>query len=721
MAIIGDIRKRSGLLVGLIASAIFLFLVGDAVNNRYDVFKGNKSNDAGSVNGQAITYQDYSTQVNDNVKNMESQYKMSIGDQQRNAISKQTWDDLVSKYVMEDACAKTGLTVSDDELVSLTTTANLHPMLRQQLFGNNPVDVAGLNNFIRNLDIDDKGQEPGAKRKFWNSMVKEVKKAQLQSKYSILVADGIGNVPNWMADELYYETNKSADIKYVMLPYGEVNDNEIKYTDNDLKDYLSLNAARFTTSVEMRNVRYRSFDIIASPVDSAATLKSLTDKLDDFKSGKSKSDDSLFVKLFSETPFTDLYKTKEQLTGSVVADSLIGLPVGTVIGPYVDGGMYKFAKVSARKLMSDSVKVKEIIFSFANVKSEAEQKSRLALIDSLYKAIDSLHADFGAVAAQYSDDPASKNNGGLVGWVQANDQQHDEYYKSIVFHNGVVGKVYRYIDAGNNVIRLIEIAEEKPSKVGVKVSYYTRSIMPSQETENDIYSNVNQFVSGTSSEDKFKAYMKEHPQDIKTARQITKESYDVMGLGSARALVKWVFNAKRGDISPIISLGSGANDRRHIIAYLESVTGKGSPDLESVREEVKRAYLQEKKFELLAKKITDAKASNIDDLAAKLGKPAMEADHVTFMNGNLPTGPEPAVAAAGVYLAQGKLSGPVKGNAGAFAVQKMNGIDPAKPIDLTQEIMMAKQNAYTKARQAAEALKKLARIDDNRLNFEGGN
>jgi len=715
MAIIGDIRKRSGLLVGAIALSIILFLLGDAVNNQFSVLGKGRVTDAGSVNGQTIAYTEYSNQVNENVKNMEAQYRMSIPDQQRNMISQQTWEDMVNKIVMNDACAKTGLTVSDDEMVSLTTTENASPTIRQ-VFGGERFNPAGVKQFLQNIDIDEKGQEPGYKRKAWNQLVKEVKKSQLQNKYGLLVAKGVGNVPNWMAENLYVEMNKSADFKYVMFPYADVNDNDIKYTDNDLKDYLAKNAGKFTSNEETRNIRYVSFDIAASSIDSLATLKSLTDKLDEFKKGEKKGDDSLFVKLYSETGFDDLYKTKEQLLGSAVSDSVFSLPVKTVIGPYVEGGMYKYAKISARKMMSDSVKVKEIVFSFANVKTEAEQKTRLMLIDSLYKAIDSLHTDFGSVAASYSDDPASKMSGGIVGWVQMANPQLDEYYKSIVFHNGEPGKTYKYLDGQNNLIKFIQIAEEKPSKPAVKVAYYTHSIMPSQATENNIYSTVNQFASTNSTEEKFKAYMKDHPQDIKNAQRIKKESYDIQGLGSARSLVKWVFEAKRGDISPIKTI-----DKKHVIAYLESVTGKGTPDLESVRETVKMMYLQDKKFELLSKKIADAKATGVDDLAAKLGKVGMEADRITFQNANLPTGNEPAVAATGVYLAQGKMSAPIKGNAGVFVVQKLNGIDPPKATDLSQQAMMLKQRSYMKARDAAEALKKLSKVEDNRLYFEGGN
>jgi peptidyl-prolyl cis-trans isomerase D len=720
MAVIGSIRKRSGLLVGAIALSIFLFLLGDAVNNNFGVLKGGKGNEAGTVDGEKIPYKEYSDQVAESVKNMESQYKMSLPEQQRNEVNKQTWDDLVTKIVMNEASAKTGLTVSDDEMVALTTTKDASPMIRQP-FGGERFDPTYVKQFLQNIDIDEKGQEPGYKRKAWNQLVKEVKKSQLQNKYAMLVAKGVGNVPTWMAENLYFEGNKAADFKYTSIPYSDVNDTEIKYTDNDLKDYLSKNAAKFMSPDETRNIRYVAFNISASSVDSAATLKSLTDRLDEFKKGEKKTDDSLFVKLYSETQFDDLYRTKDQLAGSIVADSLFSLPVKTVIGPYVEGGSYKFAKISAVKMMSDSVKVKEIVFSFANVKSEAEQKTRLQLIDSVYKLIDSLHADFGAMAAAYSDDPASKGNGGVVGWVNFNNPQLDEYYKSIVFHNGEPGKTYKYLDAQNNLIKFVQIAEEKPSKKGIKVAYYSRQIIPSQATENEIYSTVNQFVSSNSSEDKFKAYMKDHAADVKTAVNITKGSYDVMGLGSARALVKWVYGAKRGDISPIVSLGSTTTDRKHIIAYLESVTGKGTPDLESVREAVKFRYLQDKKFELLSKKITDAKASTVDELATKLGKSSLEASHVTFQSGNLPTGNEPAVAATGVYIAQGKMSAPIKGNNGVYVVQKINGIDPPKPTDLTQQNMMLKQMSYMKARSAADALKKLAKIDDNRLFFEGGN
>ena len=309
----------------------------------------------------------------------------------------------------------------------------------------------------------------------------------------------------------------------------------------------------------------------------------------------------------------------------------------------------------------------------------------------------------------------------MVGWVNSADPRFDEFYKSIVFHNGVPGKAYKYLDAQNNLIKFVEIAEEKPSKPGLKIAYFTRSLLPSQETENNIYSTVTQFASAHSTEAAFKKYATDHPSEIKTAGNITKSSYSVTGLESARSIVKWVFDAKRGDISSIktVDNSSVANGRKHVIAYLESITGKGTPDLESVKDQVKFYYLRDKRYELLAKKITDAKAANIDDLGAKLGKTVQVAERSIFANPNIPSGNEPSVVAVGVYIAQGKLSGPIKGNLGVFAVEKTAGVDPPAATDLSRQTMMVQQNGMNKARAAQDALKKLAKVNDYRLNFEG--
>lgn len=717
MAVIGEIRKHSGVLVGAIALSIVGFLVMDATNSQFSVLKGGRSNNIGTVAGEGIAYQDYQKQVDETTRNMEERMRgQNITDEMKTQIRMQTWEEMVNNKIMEKAYANSGLAVTDDELVEIFTGKNVHPYVQQQF--TNPqtgqFDPQVVKGYMQSLDRDEQGQEPGTKRRQWAAFEKEIKKSELVEKYSTLVQKGL-TTPSWMAEMAYEDANKTADLRYVALPYAELNDNDLKITDDELKKYLNEHKARFRQEEETRKVRYVAFDILPSAKDSASVLRSLVEKMEEFKGGKNKSEDSMFVKIQSETAFVDLYETADQLAGNVIKDSLMSMPVGTVIGPYVEGGMYKLAKISARKMMSDSVRVREVVFSFNQVKDEAGRNARLKLIDSLYRAIDSFGADFGAIAAQYSDDNNSKMNGGLIGWVKANDPQKDAFYKSIVFHNATLGKAYRYVSQQENAIKFLQVVEEKPSKPGVKVAYFTKSILPSPETERTIYAEASKFAGDNGSEDKFKAFAKAHPEQVKDLMAVRKQDFMLMGLGNARSIVKWAYDAQRGDVSPIKTI-----DKKHVVAYLEAVRAKGTPDLESVKEQVKMFCTRDKKFELLSKKIKEANAASVDALAAKLGKEPQQADRVMFANPMLGSGTyEPAVIAAGISLANGKMSAPVMGNQGVYVVQKINGVDPPKATDLTQYLQQLQQQAAGKAgRGAQETLKRLANVEDDRLNFE---
>ena len=95
-------------------------------------------------------------------------------------------------------------------------------------------------------------------------------------------------------------------------------------------------------------------------------------------------------------------------------------------------------------------------------------------------------------------------------------------------------------------------------------------------------------------------------------------------------MIKWAFNAKKGDVSSIFTV-----DKKHVVAVLEQVRAAGLPEPDVARMVVEHDIILEKKFEILAKKANDAKANSIDELAAKLGKPVSDAAHVSFASPGL--------------------------------------------------------------------------------------
>ena len=711
MALIGKLRQRSGIIIGAIAVSILGFLVMDATNSQSGVLKG-RSTTVGTVNGESIDYTEFMAKYEENQRNAEEQMRNQGGltDEQRNYLRQQTWEEYVSNTILDKTYEKNGITVTDDEMVELTTGQNVHPYIRQSF--TNPqtgqFEPQFVKMFIQNLDQDEKGAEPGTKRKQWNNLEKEIKKNQLTQKYNALIAKGL-TVPSWYAESMYQDANKTADVKFLAFPYSEINEADIKYTDDDLKKYLEKNAARYEQKEESRKLQYVSFDILPSSSDSALALNTLNEKLEDFKKGEKSGDDSLFVKIYSETAFNNFYFTRDELASSPVADELFTQPVKTVVGPYIEDDMFKYTKIVNRKGLSDSVRVREIIFSFENVKTQEEAQAKRKLFDSVFTEIDSFKKDFGMMAAMFSEDQESRMKGGDRGWIKFG--QSEQVYNAAVFYFASKGEVIKTYT--QNALHIVQILEDRPSKPAVQVAYFTKSILPTPETERAIYAAASKFAADNSSEEKFKKAAKTNP-NARTIEYVAKNDFNVVGVNNARELVRWAFNAKKGDVSSII-----AAEKKHIVAYLEAIREKGTPELDAVNDQVKIAFIKDKKFELIAKKIEAASAKRIEVLASKNGKEVAFAERASFSNpvlGNV--GYEPNVAAAAVYSKPNKLSAPIMGNMGAYVVEKVSGVDPPKATDLAAYLYQGRQIAGAKAnRGALETLKKIAKIKDNRFDF----
>lgn len=708
MAVIGSIRKRSGLLIALIGVSIIGFLLMDATNSQFGVLKGNR--DAlGKVNGHKISNNDYNSKYNQNLENMQSQAAQQgrqISEADKDNLQTQTWNDMVNDFILEDVYKKTGIQVTGAEMGELATGKFPHRYILQY-FGNpqtGQYDPSRVKQMISNLDQTPEGTKPGEMRKQWLAFEASMKKDQLQQKYNNLISKGL-TAPNWMAEVAFMDQSRTVDFRYVMLPYAEINDNDVKISDEDLKDYLNKHKARYSQDEEYRKLQYVTFPIVASAADSTATLRRLDANLADFTKGTTVSEDSVFVKVYSEQGFDEVYYTKDQVF-SPVKDTLFSVPVKTVIGPYLDGGAFKYAKVSDRKMISDSVHVREIVFGFQGMKQgDAAVAAKFKLIDSVFKAIDSLGADFGMMAAMYSDDPNSKMKGGDIGWVKMGEKE--KQYNDLIFYRAQKGKAYRTIVQAEDAVHIVQVVEDRPSKQAVLATYYAASILPSTETEGEISRNAAKFITDNPNKAKFVESGKKI--GMRAADRVMADMYVIPGLGSARNLVKWAFQSKEGDISSVSTI-----DGKLVIAMVDQVVEKGEPNFEAVKEELRFEVLREKKYEMLAKKVNDAKAANIDDLAAKLNKMVNNADKTTF---GRPVNGEGVVVATAFSAPSGKLSAPIKGLAGAYVIQPIGVTEPQKPTDFSMFGFMLKQQADQKANMSSVALKKMANIDDYRLEF----
>jgi peptidyl-prolyl cis-trans isomerase D len=197
---------------------------------------------------------------------------------------------------------------------------------------------------------------------------------------------------------------------------------------------------------------------------------------------------------------------------------------------------------------------------------------------------------------------------------------------------------------------------------------------------------------------------------------MTNAEHFVADLRGTREAMKWIFDAKEGEVSPLYECGN--NDNLLVVA-LTKVHPVGYRAIEALKDEIKQEVLRDKKFEQLQSKLAGVKA--IAD-AQKVGAKVDTVKQITF---SAPvfvqaTGSsEPALAGAVAVTAQGQFSkAPVKGNGGAYVFQvlKKAAREEAK-FDVKQQEQQLTRQAMQAAGRFMQELYEKANVVDNRYLF----
>jgi peptidyl-prolyl cis-trans isomerase D len=174
-------------------------------------------------------------------------------------------------------------------------------------------------------------------------------------------------------------------------------------------------------------------------------------------------------------------------------------------------------------------------------------------------------------------------------------------------------------------------------------------------------------VSENKTLEQLEANAKKFGYSVQERKDIYNSEHTVAGLRSTRDAMKWIFDAKAGDVSPLYECGN--NDHLLVLA-LTKVHPEGYRDLSDVEDMVKQEVIRDKKFEKAAAQLAGVKS--IADAKAK-GATIDSVRQITF---SAPVfvqaagASEPALSGAVAAAKQGQFSAaPVKGNGGAYLFQ----------------------------------------------------
>lgn len=694
MGVMTFMRTKMGyFLVGGIAVVLALFVLEPLLTQ--GSMLTSSRNVVGSIDGQDISYEEFSPKVEQSIAQFKQQYGGNINPQMQAMAVDQAWQAEIANTVLTKEYDRLGLAVSGDELFDLLQGNNPSPLI-VQYFGDPQTGQVNRAGVISSLKAQAK--DPQLKQQ-WDMLQLEIEKQALQQKYANLVRNSV-YVTSLEATDDYTNRNKLASFKYVDLPYSSILDADVKITDADYQAYFDANKKRFENPVETRGFEYVSFSFLPTAADSVA-VKAQVDKLaEDFRSTPN---DSLFAANNSDVKVPYTYLTKGKIDPTVEAD-IFNTPVGSYYGPKFSGESYKLVKVVGARTSPDSVKASHILIDPAKVGGDAVA---MKLADSL-KSVLQKGGSMADLAKKYSVD-GSKDNGGDLGTFARGMMVTP--FEDAAF-DGQTGDIK--VVRSQFGIHVIKINKQIGSSRVVKLAYIEKSLVPSQKTRDAAYKKASAFLSEVKG-DNFNALAQKKGYTIGLADKVTSTQGFAPGLDNPRQLIRDAFEADKNDVlSQVYSMDNG-----FVVAHLTNIKPKGQLALADVKTDIQPMVMNAVKAKMLTEKMNKAMSGNIDQIAQKLGKTAVPVQNVVFANPILPGLAQENKVVGAVFGGQvGKVSKVIEGDKGVYVVAVDGFTNPAPMgntfkqketimLDLTQRALGG----------AFQALQDKSDIKDNRVKF----
>ena len=699
MAILSKIRSKTVVLIVIIALALFAFVLADVI--RQGGFTSNKSqNVIGLVGDEEMKREAFARQVENLAQG--SRGRTSTID----AVNR-VWDSRTNNMILEQQFEEIGLEVSTDLILE-----KMKPQLsRDQRF----VDANG--NFsrakVREYVASIRNNDANAFQQ-WQQFEKNIEIQAVRSTYFNLIKAGVG-ATRVEAKQVYNQDNSQYSFDFVRIPFNKVD--KVEVTKSDIKSYIEDHKEKYKQEAK-RDIRYVFYEEKPSVEDYAEAKQQIVDLINgssDYpESFKSTKDISNFLSAYSDEPYNNRFKFDYQFNDSL-SNQIGAMQVNDIIGPYKKGESWMAKKLVETKQVADSAEVKHILLTFKeagidrDVQRTKAEASKLA--DSLMNIIDRDADKFGELAQQFSSDRQSKRKGGELGMIG-----YGRFFKELnnyIFDNPVGFKGSLESEYGYHIV---EVVDKKEPKKAMKVATLKRDVDPSEETTNNIFKEASKFELATK-EKAFEEVANDKDKDIKKAKELNELDEGVAGLGNQRSIVKWAFeektelnNIKRFDI-----------DNGYVIAQLTNKQEKGLKSVEEVANEVTRILEEKQQAAAIKKKISDA--SSLASIGEQFGVTKQRASLVELRNPIIPGGGrEPKVVGLASGLEKGKLSQPITGNNGVYAVKL---IDKKEATELASYMGPARTMTQERTKNLSnpgsspvmKALKSSLEIEDYRTRF----
>ncbi|MCU0454329.1 MAG: peptidylprolyl isomerase [Bacteroidetes bacterium] len=699
MPLMSSIRKNLATMFAVLAFLFILMIVfewGMDLSGRSGGFAGGDPDAIGEVNGQTISYKQFSELVRRAAESQKSQTGQDPDEETERMIRSQVWNQMVEDILVQDEIKRLGITVTDQEIRDVVQGPNPPEFLTSQFR-----DSTGTFRRDAYLQAMMNPQNKDA----WLQVEEIIREQQKRSKLQSLLLASVGVAESDVLRR-FMDRTAAMDVEYVLFDFNRlVPDTAVTVTDDDLEAAYRSNPEDFKTRVT-RRLKYVSFNLQATAMDTAQVLEELGRLREQAVGGTEFTE---LAGTYSERPQSDAFFKRGEL-GRVKEKAIAGARKGDIVGPVADvDGMHLIKLLDERQGTQEFVNAAHIL-----IRPLPGPDS----VKALAKARDLARqarggADFAKLARENSEDGSAAEGGelgytGRGGWVKP--------FEDAAFGarpGQIVGPIRSQF--GWHVIKVLG-----RDKREVQISIISMQVKASARTVEDAFRNADDFAYLADKEG-FEKAAEIGGYVVQETPEFTKDGF-IPGIGANDMVASFAFKSDMDDLSRAITLSNAVG-----VFKVSGVREEGVRPMEEVLPQVRSIAYREKRLartKAMAEAFVQGLQGSTDIIAAaQMDRNLFAARTGPFKPTDMPSGVgrDPRFIGMALALPIGSVSSPVEGQRGHFVMKVVSRsqVDTAayavERASLQSQLLQEKQNRFLSEWQ--RSLRENATIEDNRDRF----
>ena len=639
MATLEKIRQRKKILAIVIGAALLAFIIEVGIEA---IGRSGGNSAAAKVGNEKIDIMALSRRVEQEAA-LDQQNNKQTDAAQRQL---QVLEDMINEKLLEQEYKKLGITVSDKEISELMIGKNPAPAVMQfaqQVGAKNPAD---LYEFIMNPGKQGVQEAQVAElRNQWEKLKNDITKQYMFAKLQTLLS-GCMQANDLDRAQLAEEEAVTNVVTFAKKDFSSLPDDKYTVSDEELKAEWQKMKPMFKIDEEMRAIHYIAVNIEPSQEDIVAANKIADAAYIALQKGRGVDS----VRLLG-TVQIDTAKMVQKDLPAKVRDFFASAEVGTTRRDSAVNNHHVMYKLINKQVSLDSVDLGFVVI-------QGDAKTQKAVLDQLNagKSIEELKKSY-----------PEKLDGKANEWQRIFNTPDSMKAK---IANATPG-VYFVYNSGEQGAQLLKVNEKKAPKTFYTLATITYDAYASTKTSEQLRDAFQEFLNKNKTIKDFEAnaakagYNAVETLISPSTPQLGASPYGG-GIKDSRKAIKWAFDSKKGDVSPIFS----DNNNVMLAVAVDEVYDKDylPYDFPQGKEMLTQRVRNSKKGDDLMKQY-QGKASDLNGYAALMGAKVDTANVVFAAMSNPKLGNENGLVGRMAVAPQGKLQGPWKGEDGVYVYQ----------------------------------------------------